>query len=802
MEGRRLQVKTIAGAARRLHARRRPGTLAALLACATLTPFAASAVAAPGPGGGLDAENLPDARVFEMVTPTANENAEAYVPASYSVSSEGSGTHAQGEENGIETRLPFQAGLDGGAVAYPGGPSSQNGGGSGVGGAGAGNQYLAIRSPAGGWSQTNLQPRGISQAVYEAFSPFLSTGILDSAKALTPGAPEADNMLYRRDNATGAYAAAFAAGPPATERFMFTFNGYANASFSDISYEGATANGRHLLFAVNSALTADSLDGGERANNLYDTVGGVSHSVNVLPDGTPQPNASFGAPAEERPSFNAPDLSNVVSGNGDRVFWSALDPAEKPTALFVRENDERPQSPIDAEGHCTVLSDACTVQVDATHGGGASGAGRFWTASADGSLVFFTDESRLTPDSTAAPGAPDLYEFNVESRALRDLTVATAAGQHADVRGVVGASSDGSYVYFVAGGALAGASAQPCRGSEPESACNLYVRHSGVTSLIASLSARDGFEGAPYGPAAGQGSHGDWQPGSANRTAQVTSDGRHLVFMSSRNLTAPGDRSEGMAEVYLYDAEAQPKLTCLSCAAGGAPPPVTEFGLTAGAAAYLPVSNSATYMQHWISEDGSRVFFDSVEPLTPGAASGVQNVYEWERHNAGGCSEPAAEAAGCLYLLSGGESSTSSWLLDASATGDDAFVITRAQLAAQDKNNAYDVYDARVGGVVQHVESPVACSGTACQGPPPPPLLEAPGSASVAGGGNLPPGTSAKPKPLTRVQKLARALRTCAKEPKRKRVSCRARARRRYGAHPKKAKRAKRTDAPARGSGR
>ena len=608
-------------------------------------------------------------------------------------------------------------------------------------------------------------------------------------------------MLYQRDNATGAYAAAFAAGPPATERFMFTFNGYANASFSDISFEGATANERHLLFAVNSALTADSLDGGERANNLYDVIGGISYSVNVLPNGTPQPNASFGAPAEERPSFNAPDLSNVVSESGDRVFWSALDPAEKLSALFVRENDERPQSPIDAEGHCTVPWDACTVQVDATHGGGASGGGRFWTASADGSLVFFTDESRLTPDSTAASGAPDLYEFNVASRALSDLTVATAAGQHADVRGVVGASSDGSYVYFVAGGALAGASAQPCS-SEPESACNLYVRHSGASSLVAVLSAHDGGEVAPYGPAAGQGSHGDWQPGLANRTAQVTPDGRHLVFMSSRNLTAPEDRSEGLAEVYLDDAEAQPKLTCLSCAAGGAPPAVTDFGLTAGAAAYLPVSNSATYMQHWISEDGSRVFFDSVEPLTPGAASGVQNVYS------GSATTPAAAAN---RLRKRGACTSS----QAEKARRHLGCLTRARRRRCVRHHARPTRRARPERRLRRLRRARGASFSTSKVRRHARARPARGRrrrprcskrrrarARQALGTCLRAAPKLKPKRLTRAQKLARALKACAKEPKRKRASCRARARRRYGVHSQKAKGAKRTSVPAEASGR
>ena len=52
-----------------------------------------------------------------------------------------------------------------------------------------------------------------------------------------------------------------------------------------------------------------------------------------------------------------------------------------------------------------------TVQVDEQQGGsGPSGGGSFKAATADGSKVFFLDESKLTADSTAEAGEPDLYE--------------------------------------------------------------------------------------------------------------------------------------------------------------------------------------------------------------------------------------------------------------------------------------------------------------------------------------------------------------------------------------------------------
>ena len=84
------------------------------------------------------------------------------------------------------------------------------------------------------------------------------------------------------------------------------------------------------------------------------------------------------------------------------------------------------------------------------------GPGAYWTASADGSLVYFTNG--------------DLYQYDTNTAQTTDITPG------GEVQGVLGASEDGSYVYFVAKGVLAaGASA----GEE-----NLYLWHEGKTVFI------------------------------------------------------------------------------------------------------------------------------------------------------------------------------------------------------------------------------------------------------------------------------------------------------------------------------
>src|SRR5581483_9798244 len=103
-----------------------------------------------------------------------------------------------------------------------------------------------------------------------------------------------------------------------------------------------------------------------------------------------------------------------------------------------------------------------TIAIDAPQGGSGAGVqSRYMTANSDDSRIFFTNASKLTADSTARGGAEDLYEFEVTSDPgeplrgkLTDLTIDDNPGESAGVQNVIGASEDGSAVYFVAEGVL------------------------------------------------------------------------------------------------------------------------------------------------------------------------------------------------------------------------------------------------------------------------------------------------------------------------------------------------------------
>lgn len=249
------------------------------------------------------------------------------------------------------------------------------------------------------------------------------------------------------------------------------------------------------------------------------------------------------------------------------------------------------------------------------------------------------------------------------------------------VQSVVGASENGDYVYYVTSGGI------------------LQLWHDGATTTIVSSHVTRG---------------------------EVTPDGHSVVFVER---TEPDHIP---APISVYDADSA-LLYCASCTSGG------TNGIL------QKTNQEAVYQPRWISADGSRVFFDSSEPLVPQDANGRFDVYEWERPGTGGC----AESAGCVHLLSGGASIDESYFVDASESGDDVFIVTRAKLVGADDNELYDLYDARVNGFIP--VTPPLCTGAGCQGTPgAPPIFATPSSVTFEGVGNFDAPAKevkAKPKP-------------------------------------------------------
>jgi hypothetical protein len=256
----------------------------------------------------------------------------------------------------------------------------------------------------------------------------------------------------------------------------------------------------------------------------------------------------------------------------------------------------------------------------------------------------------------------------------------------AEVTGVLGASTDRSYVYYL-------------------NASGLWLWH-GDTNLKVAASA----DASNYPAGTG--------------TARVTPDGARLAFLSSQSLT--GYPNNGRAEVYLYEAPSN-RLICASCNPKGTVPkgPSTIPGARVAGDGGPPL-----YKPRSLSADGRRLFFDSEDALLAVDTDRAPDVYQWVAKGAAGC----AKTAGCVGLVSSGRLGADSFV-DASADGNDAFFLTPASLLPGDPGGL-DLYDARVGGGFPEPAPPIPCVGDACQGPALVPGEPSPATSTIAGRGN------------------------------------------------------------------
>jgi hypothetical protein len=525
-----------------------------------------------------------------------------------------------------------------------------------------------------------------------------------------------------------------------------------------------------------------------------------------------------------------------ISDDGSRVFWTA----SASHHLFMRDMGSGEALQLDVPEAGCVAKGKCV-------GGAVSP--EFQFASSGGERVFFTDTQQLTLGSGASAVSRDLYECEIEEVAgkpvcrLSDLTPAGAGGEVAGVQGVVvGASEDGSYVYFVADGVLGdggsrGAVPGDCEVNEakaPSERCNLYVWHDGVTSLVAVLSGMDAPDwGARYLSAP---------------TARVSPGGEWLAFMSLRSLTGYDNRDavsgEPDEEVYLYN-EVSGRLVCASCDPTGARPYGKPYGnphgeglenglvgsfkvwypgtwLAANVPTWTPQSyDNAVYQSRYLSDSG-RLFFNTDDGLVAKDGNGQEDVYEYEPEGvgpegarcgpaAGGGSEvfePERDfdvegvmgvgGAGCVALISSGTSGEESAFMDASVSGGDVFFLTAAHLVSGSIENGVSLYDAHectaASPCPAEAESPPECDtaeGCRAAPEPQPSIFGAPSSATFhaspapAQEAPAPPGPAVSTPKLTqaqvRAQELVKALKVCRRDRSRsRRVACERTARKRY----------------------
>jgi hypothetical protein len=366
-------------------------------------------------------------------------------------------------------------------------------------------------------------------------------------------------------------------------------------------------------------------------------------------------------------------LPGTISTDGSKVFFShkgaPLDgPApEEVESVYMREGDE-------------------VTLVSPRRGSGADADIFFAGASADGEEVLLETTQQLTPEPKQDGAA--IYSYDVS-----DDELALEAEAEGGVQ-MLGSSADAStFVY------------------RTQSANDLIVRREGSDIVLGRHAALDLL------------SYRVASPRDDVRALRITPDGSALTFVSAGEF---GGSEPGVAQVYRWAAGEG--LENLSAPADG----VASANASIGAYATFIPGDPREEVLHFhknkmltgrvISEDGSRVFFETPEALADRDVNGVTDVYEWHDGEVG--------------LVSSGTGSRSLYH-ESSADGKTVFFQTFERLIPElDINQSRDLYVAQAGGGFPLPEVKMPCVGEACQtalGVPAPP-----DPAKAGSDGNLP----------------------------------------------------------------
>jgi hypothetical protein len=401
----------------------------------------------------------------------------------------------------------------------------------------------------------------------------------------------------------------------------------------------------------------------------------------------------------------------------------------------------------------------------------SSGQAIYEGAAQDGSKVFFTSNEGLAGDANTDN---EVYEFITGTKTVVPLSAGNGGGADGNVIGLSAISNDGSHVFYAANGVLANnQNSQGQSATQDQPNFYDYNTNTNTTTFIATLDQGDVSSCALPCGAGAQPAGLAGEP-DISRPAIPTPSGSVLVFDSSGNLTGqdasgpsttlasdanPGDTSITVAsgaglvvahaivlpgaagsdtdavqsvsgntvtlsrplqfghsagdqvvqlaapEMYRYST-ADGSITCVSCTpAGVTATGPASFGASGGGS-YEPPGTGVS-----MSADGSKIFFDSPDPLAAGDtntgafSNGLfggltlsEDVYEWEN--------------GHVSLISDGRSATGSVLGGTTPSGNDVIITTLSTLVGQDTDGFDDIYDARVGG---GFPAPAGPGAGACQ---------------------------------------------------------------------------------------
>lgn len=369
----------------------------------------------------------------------------------------------------------------------------------------------------------------------------------------------------------------------------------------------------------------------------------------------------------------------AVSADGSRVFFERIDGPSlegAPTgvySVFMRRGDE-----------LTHVSPRLGVDPAADV--------RFVGAYVNGTIVYLRTSEQLTGTPKAAGQA--LYRYDTESETLTLIADDPVAGQTA----FLGASEDGETIVYT-------------RGTDPD----LYVRNGSGDHLVGTLF----FGDVEIIFDSGASKRSD------KRMLRLSADGRTLVF-SSYNSVIPSDPTGFKQQIYRW-TEAD-GVRRISAAQDGSPAQDDAFlgnfsSTFPGRLRYLQTNSlrKSPNEGRGMSDDGSRVFFETAERLVGADVNGKTDVYEWYD--------------GDVSLVSPGNQRDHALFHDNSADGRTVFFTTQSRLIPElDRNSSRDLYAAREGGGFAIPKPPERCLEDTCQPPSPtPPTLPQTGSDTFEG---------------------------------------------------------------------
>jgi len=467
---------------------------------------------------------------------------------------------------------------------------------------------------------------------------------------------------------------------------------------SETSYEGNSADGGAAFFSTNDKLVPGDTDSRRDVYvRSFDSTVG-SYVTREVSTGPTGGNDAFNALFEE------------ASADGSKAFFSTEESlvsadADREFDVYMRDL---------AKGTTTLVSQGEAACAPAC-GNGPSGS-NFAAATESGAAVFFVTEEQLDAGDTDT--MVDVYERNL----LAGTTALVSAGGSpcppgcgngefpATLRGI---ATDGSKAFF--------ATSEQLVNVDTDTALDIYQRDlpGGPTTLVsqgsASCAPGCGNSSAPavFSGASADGSRVFFETNEGLTTTDT--DGANDVYQRSAGLTtqvSDGTQAEPSNLVATSEDGSKAFLVTAEPLVGGDVNAANDVYVSQGGVPSLVTSGECCGSNFGTATgDGTKVVFTTTEQLAVADTDASADVYEQEV----GGGAPILISDGAASCVPGcGNGSAAAFFNSASADASKVFFTTTEQLAAQDTDAKADIY---VHDLIDSTTTLVSSPGVSCPTP-------------------------------------------------------------------------------------